>query len=203
MAKNIKKRICIFGDSITYGANDKEMGGWVERLKVFVWNNSDYHVYNQGVSGNTSSDLLKRVKVEIEARNPEIIIVSIGANDSSFRDSLGHEKVALEEFKKNIKTIYEITKEYSNKIMFLGLCDINEDKTDPIPWNTDAHYRKENILEYNEFIKSFCKENDLFFVEILDVVNIDDLEDGLHPNAKGHEKIFQKVKDYLIDKKII
>ena len=31
----------------------------------------------------------------------------------------------------------------------------------------------------------------------------EDLEDGLHPNSAGHEKMFQRVKDFLIKNKII
>ena len=44
--------ICVFGDSITWGASDYEKGGWVERLKTYLMKNkNDVDVYNLGVSG--------------------------------------------------------------------------------------------------------------------------------------------------------
>jgi len=36
-----------------------------------------------------------------------------------------------------------------------------------------------------------------------DLLNDEDLNDGLHPNADGHEKMFNRVKDFLIENKII
>jgi lysophospholipase L1-like esterase len=48
-----------------------------------------------------------------------------------------------------------------------------------------------------------CEKENLYFIDMFDLLKKNDLEDGLHPNAKGHEKIFEKVKDYLIENKII
>ena len=31
----------------------------------------------------------------------------------------------------------------------------------------------------------------------------EDFDDGLHPNAQGHRKIFEKVKDFLVENKWI
>ena len=38
------KRICVFGDSITWGACDYEKGGCVERLKTDLLEHSDINV---------------------------------------------------------------------------------------------------------------------------------------------------------------
>ena len=47
-----------------------------------------------------------------------------------------------------------------------------------------------------------CCEQNILFLDIPDLAN-DEFEDGLHPNAKGHKKIFEVVKDFLIQQKII
>ncbi len=48
--------ICIFGDSITWGACDYEKGGWVERLKIYFLEHTDnIEVYNLGVSDDDSN----------------------------------------------------------------------------------------------------------------------------------------------------
>jgi len=36
-----------------------------------------------------------------------------------------------------------------------------------------------------------------------DSLEFSDLEDGLHPNAKGHEKMFQRIRDFLVENKVI
>jgi len=64
-------------------------------------------------------------------------------------------------------------------------------------------YKNKDVIEYSQIIKEFCDKNNLPFIDIYDILNMDDLEDGLHPNSIGHEKIFQKVKDFLIKNKII
>jgi lysophospholipase L1-like esterase len=47
-------------------------------------------------------------------------------------------------------------------------------------------------------MKTFCEKNNLGYVYTFDLLNNSDFEDGLHPNSKGHEKIFSKVKEYMI-----
>jgi len=46
-------------------------------------------------------------------------------------------------------------------------------------------------------IKNFCEKEKLEYVGIKAAVEIDDLEDGLHPNSRGHEKIFKTVLSAL------
>ncbi len=77
----------------------------------------------------------------------------------------------------------------------------------PIPWDKDKSYKNENIEKYNGIIKSICKDKNIYFIEIFEkwvVSNYKNLlEDGLHPNSDGHQKIFDIVKDFIIKNKII
>ena len=90
---NKKMRIFCFGDSITYGKWDAKHCGWVQRLRRFLDKNweiyGDNLVYNLGVSGDTTKNLLTRFEFEIEQRLKEekeevLIIFDIGINDSLF-----------------------------------------------------------------------------------------------------------------------
>ncbi|MFQ6056667.1 MAG: SGNH/GDSL hydrolase family protein, partial [Methanosarcinales archaeon] len=91
----IMTRIIIFGASITYGAWDKE-GGWTRRLRKFLDKktlsdtNTYFIIYNLGVSGDTTEDLIERVEFETKQRLKEgeetIFIFSIGTTDSQFID---------------------------------------------------------------------------------------------------------------------
>ncbi|TRZ64349.1 MAG: hypothetical protein D4Q79_01760, partial [Spirochaetia bacterium] len=94
---------------------------------------------------------------------------------------------------------------FSEKIVFIGLTPVEESKTTPIPWNTDKFYKNEYIQKYDGIIKKVCEENNLSFVEVFERLkgNENLSEDGLHPNSEGHQKIFEIVKDFLINNKII
>lgn len=65
--------ICIFGDSITWGASDSEKGGWVERLKIYFGEKYDINVYNLGISGDATEDLLVRIEKELRSRKSNIL----------------------------------------------------------------------------------------------------------------------------------
>ena len=84
-------QILIFGDSITWGAWDEE-GGWAQRFKkeidkkAITANFTSYHsVYNLGISGDNTNDLLERFESETQRRLDEgeeaIILFAIGIND--------------------------------------------------------------------------------------------------------------------------
>ncbi|MDO9399754.1 MAG: GDSL-type esterase/lipase family protein [bacterium] len=188
--------ILIFGDSIVYGAFDPEAGGWADRLKAFFFKdgrNYDYFVYNLGISGDTTENLLERFEFETKQRSDEdktSFIFSIGINDSAWMHSKNNHWVLPNKFIDNIKKLIQLAQKFSSKIIFVSLSPVDETKTTPIPWNTDLSYKNEWIQEYNKIIKSICEENKILFIDVfekfikLDYTKL--LEDGLHPNSKGH-----------------
>lgn len=210
-------RILVFGDSISYGAWDKK-GGWVQLLKGFLFEKSladpnfDCKVYNLGISGDTTEDLLERFEFEANQRakreeEKPIIIFAIGLNDSYFIQSKNSIAVLEEKFKENIKKLINLAQKFSSKIIFIGLNPVDEPKVSPMPWDRDKSYNIETIKKYNEIIKEICNENNIYFIEIFEEFLKTDykklLEDGAHPNALGHEKIYEIVKKFLIKNKII
>lgn len=209
-------QILVFGDSIAYGAWDAE-GGWAERLKIFsnkksIAANLEFYcaIYNLAIDGDNTESLLNRIDFEIEqrARGEEIILIfAIGSNDSEVMSADNTLKTSPEKFSQNIKNLILISKKYSAKIIFFGLLPVDESKADPMPWAADRSYKNNSIKKYNDIIKSICAEDKIDFIELFEKFKKIDykklLEDGLHPNSKGHEKIFEIVKDYLVKKKII
>jgi len=206
-------RILIFGDSITYGAWDTIRGGWADRLRTFCMEKElknpefDYSVYNLGISGDNTDDLLERFEFEIKQRmkskEKTTIIFAIGLNDSQ----IGNIGISSERFKKNIDKLIKFSSKFSSKTIFIGLNPIDDSKTNPIPWDKNMFYTNEKIEEYNDIIKSICKEKQIYFIDIFDEFNKIDykrlLEDGLHPNSKGHQKMFEVVRDFLMNEGIM
>ncbi len=206
-------RILIFGDSITYGTWDRK-GGWTARLRKFLdektLNEEDFYclIYNLGVSGDTTDDLLERFEFETKQRIKEkedtTIIFSIGGNDATFNNTKNQCQISQEKFRENIQKLIKLAEKYAAKILFVGLLPADESKTTPIHWAPDKSYKNEHIIQYDEIIESICQKNNIPFIDIFkEFINSDYknlLEDGQHPNSVGHQKIFEIVKEFLVEK---
>ncbi len=193
--------ICVFGASIVWGAYDSEKGGWVNRLRLFLGDKAD--VYNLGISGDTTNDLLERFDAEAKARQPTIVIFSIGTNDSIYNAQTGKQLVPLEEFGKNMQKLVDKAKKFTKKVVLMGCMSVDESRTRPIPWVKSYHYINQTLMQYDRKIKEVAEKNNVQYLPVSGLLQNDELEDGLHPNAKGHEKIFAKVKEFLIENKIV
>lgn len=197
--------ICIFGDSTAWGAWDMEKGGWVNRLWLYVGkrdSNKDYvEIYNQSVSGGTTETILERFENEARLRNAEVLIFQTGGNDAAYEHEPNNFLVQPEKFRENISEIIKKAKKITDKIIFMDLKNCDESKTMPVPW-IDIYYKNENIEKYSKIMEEICRENNIPFLDI-DLLDNEDFDDGLHPNTKGHIKIFEKVKDFLIENKWI
>jgi lysophospholipase L1-like esterase len=187
--------ICIFGDSIAWGAHDPERGGWVNHLRNYIEASGlDFKVYNLGVSANTTNDILKRFEAEAKARQAFLIVFAIGINDTLLLKSNNQTLVSEAEFRNNLTRLFELALKITNKIIFIGLTPVDESKTTPVSWDKDKYYTNGGIERFNNIIKNFCTSNKLKFIEILDLLKPEDLTDGLHPNTDGHKKIFTKIQ---------
>ena len=120
--------VCIFGDSIAWGANDSEGGGWVNRLQKYYLSQSlevdkDVDIHNLGIPGDNTEDLLKRFDVELLARLADVdnvVIFAIGINDSQFVISKNDNRVSQDDFRANLRTLIEKANKHTNHIIFIG-----------------------------------------------------------------------------------
>jgi lysophospholipase L1-like esterase len=207
-------KILVFGGSSVYGFWDKD-GGWTNRLRCFVDAKNisvkDYfcQVYNLGIDGDSSKNVLDRFDFETKFRlrvaekNEEIVFIfQIGANDSQFIKSKNKKRASIDQMTSNLSEIVKLARQYSTNIFFVGLTLIDEKFTNPILRNPDIYYENSWILEYNKVIKNFCGENSIEFIEIIE--NPKSLSfDGLHQDSSGHEIIFNQVKEILLQKNLI
>jgi lysophospholipase L1-like esterase len=183
--------ICVFGDSITYGESDYKIGGWVNQLRLFFNNNfeEDISVYNLGISGDNSSDLLSRFDQEAKIRKPDFVLFAIGINDIPH----GKKVVEISKSQENFLKLIEISKSRGYNIAFVGLTPVDE--------KILKSYRKmADVLKYNQLIQQICNKQGIDFIPILEFISLTDLADGLHLNFNSHKKIFEKVKKYFIEK---
>lgn len=200
-------KILVFGDSIGWGAFDIEKGGWVERLKIFYlksFKQRGVSVYNCSISSDTSKGVLNRIESTVDnilkIENEEIIFLfSIGTNDAAYLNSKDNFEIPIEIFKENINKIIEKAKKYSNKILFTGFPKANEFKS--MPWEDytegKIYWENSELKNYEDELKKICLNKNIPLIEIWDLLVNEDLPDGIHPNDLGHNKIYEKVKDYM------
>lgn len=196
-------KIAVFGDSIAWGAFDPSGGGWVARLRRYIGTAkgqaSRYiEVYNFSVSGETTFCLLKRFKTEYSAIEPQTVIFAIGVNDSTNQVIPQSPRVSPEQFLKNLaKLLVLIDRKLTKEVIFVGLFKIHGNYPDL------QRYNNVNFELYNGLLQRFCKQHKLKFLDLAGLLAPADLVEGLHPNSHGHQKIFNRVKAFLENCKII
>jgi acyl-CoA thioesterase I len=211
--------ILVFGTSTTYGAWDTE-GGWVQRLRKFLDekiiesnHELDYLVYNLGVSGDKSTNILARFEGETQVRltrmdkdDEAVILFHLGVNDSIYNQSQGGVEVGEDQFRENLKKLIELARKYSKKIVFIGSMPVDS-RVDPMPWAPGRSYKNEYVERFNKIMAEVSSEEEVHFIEVFQNFIKEDysplLADGVHMTDEGHRKLYELVLDYLLDKELI
>lgn len=208
--------ILIFGTSVTLGEWD-ERGGWAQMIKNFADKksiNTNFEesvlVYPLGISGENTRDLLIRFETEALARIRDYdninIIIEMGINDSQYIIAEKSHAVPVPEFEENIKSLIEKSKKLDAKLLFIGLTPVDE-RVNPVAWRPEVTYLIDYVKGYNTVLKEICENENIPFIDILEKfenVNYKEfLIDGLHPNSKGHDIIYDAVISYLREKNYI
>ena len=175
-------QLAIWGDSIVHGGCDPEQGGWVNRLRLHLWNRGlGDHVFNLGLGGNNSSQVLARIGPELLARRGHIdhALVSVGVNDLLHPTA----PVVPEAFAQNLRAIVGEIRAQGKTPHLLSMITIGKEP--------------EKCAAYNAIIEQVATATNTGFIDLRQSVPLTDLPDQVHPNAPGHEKMFQTIKAYF------
>ena len=177
-----KESIVFLGDSITsrYDLN-----------KYFP----NYSVYNSGIAGNMTKDILENMENRIFAYNPTKVFILIGTNDLVY-SGLDNDGIKnnIEEI---INKIYE--KNSNTKIYLESIYPVNNSINKEIVETRT----NENIKDLNNKIEKICN-NKCTYINMYD--NLTDKNgnmkriytvDGLHLNKIGYKVITNKLIKYL------
>lgn len=194
-----KITIGIWGASTTEGFYDTEAGGWADRIKQYLSFENGTHVFNLGVSGAVSTDLVDRFDMEAKYRKPDIIIISLGTNDAGVLIDINENQVSIDDFTDNIKSLLEKSKKYTDNIVIVCSIPVNESVCNP--WRNKLLYLNEEIKKYNSKAVELAKEYNVKYIDLFDKFKNDNykelLHDGLHPNSAGHKLMFDIIKNNL------
>lgn len=209
------KTVLIFGASVTHGVGG-EHGGWADKLKV--WLHSQMFgangkgeictVYELGVTGDTSRDVIGRFEVETLARihkeqSPKDIIVVFlaGTNDSKAVDIAENFVSTPDEFGTNVQAFIRLAKTHAAHVLCVGLFPVAQTKTNPTAVGT-FYFTNQRLKHFEAAMIQACQRERAACLPMFDAVPDDWqmrclADDGLHPNDIGHQWIFEQVKTKL------
>lgn len=206
--KNTGKTIVALGDSLTRGTGDESGKGYIGYLVDELQDKSREKItlYNLGVKGYQSKQLLKQVKqkgVQREIRLADDILISIGGNDlfqggQALKD-LSLEKVINQShvYLQNLQSTIKEIRSHNQKatIYVIGLynpfIDLENSKlTTKIvrQWN----YATSELLDKERNVV-FVPTFDLFQLKVNDYL----YSDKFHPNTKGYKLIAERVASLI------
>ncbi|MBD2770599.1 GDSL-type esterase/lipase family protein [Iningainema tapete] len=199
-------KIVVLGDSLVYGFGDPEAGGWVERLRrQWMLPDQGGHVlYNLGVRGDRVQQVAQRLEVEFrhrgELRNrvPDLIILSVGVNDSArVGRPNGKNYTDFNLFESQITSLLEGAKQLC-PVLFVGMTPVNEAK---MPFLDCLYYNHADQYRYKEATRLACLKKGIPYLDIFQKwMNHSETwrlkrfsHDGLHPNTLGYQAILEDV----------
>jgi lysophospholipase L1-like esterase len=143
------------------------------------------------VGGNTSAQLLERLKGELEEIKPTVFSLLIGVNDT-WRRFDSNQIITEKEFSANLTAIIETVKTFNCKIIIL----------EPFLLNTDPEKRKfrEDLNPKIQIVRDTAQLYKTDFIPLDGIFselccrNTPDFYsyDGVHPTAQGHTIIAQE-----------
>lgn len=180
-------RVACIGNSITdgYGIGMAPVKGYPAVLQKKL--GDGYQVKNFGVSARTmmnKGDLPYMNELawrDAQAYNPNIVVIKLGTNDSKTHNW----KHGADEYRQSMQAMIDTLKALPSKPK-IYLCS-------PIPAYKDSWTISDSVIVNGEMpiIKKLAKKNKCQFIDLHTSYTYGDmmLKDGIHPNAKGSEKM--------------
>ncbi|TPE22264.1 SGNH/GDSL hydrolase family protein [Clostridium perfringens] len=177
--------IVFTGDSITHGPlHTKGYRSYTEHFRERLkekFKNENIMVFNTGVSGATTRDIIRDFHICVNIYDPDIVFIMLGMNDSS------NQIVPLEEYRSNIL-------ELINKVREIGAIPIIQ--TSNI---IKLDLSRKSLKFYMDIVRAVARENNVMLIDHYshwEELEKEDsnlknelLNDLIHPNEKGHLEI--------------
>jgi len=183
--------IGVWGDSIAHGSCDSEALGWVGRIRKILPTDDYSHIYNFGVCGDTSKNVVARFSIEAKAIKPDHIVFAVGINDSKFLEGTEDHFVSLNDYRDNLHQLITVAKLYTDSISIVSATKVAD------CWRSarGSRFLNEEITKFNEIMARLSTEYGLKYIDVFETIDvIIDLADGLHPNAQGYQKLFEEIR---------
>ncbi|NJK54072.1 MAG: G-D-S-L family lipolytic protein [Leptolyngbyaceae cyanobacterium SU_3_3] len=202
-------RLLALGDSLVYGYGDPVGGGWVERLRrQWMTPGAPNHaLYNLGVRGDGVRQVARRLedefrnRGELRNRQPDLIILSVGINDSprlarpdgrNFTEFAGFE-IGMADLLDRARRLCPV--------VFVGMVPVDEEK---MPFLDCLYYNHADQHRYKEATRLACESRQIPYLDLFDLwmsrgvawCQTQLTVDGLHPNVAGYQTLLQDIMSW-------
>jgi lysophospholipase L1-like esterase len=201
----IPKRICVIGGSTVHGQGDPEEGGFVARLRS--WHESanpeQHRVFNLGIGGDALKEMLCRGRRECLARRPDLILLYPGLNDTRRLERIDAPlQTSFEDVREQLSKLIEQLRDVA-PLVVMSAVPIDESRTSPFRGNW--FFRMNDALEMVKTVSAAAITAEIPYIPLFESFEKRDdlhqlLADGLHCNGGGHQIIFQKVQEFLMER---
>jgi lysophospholipase L1-like esterase len=165
--------------------------------------NIPFQFFNQGINGETTSQVLGRVYAHVTSISPKFVVIQVGINDlKHIATSPNESRNIVVNCKKNIqKIVDELVKEEKITVILTTVFPVpNADQLQRSYWSDDVDRA---VIEVNQFIKSLKSDR----VIILDAASLLANEQGevrqiysrdfLHLNDDGYTMLNKELSKIL------
>lgn len=169
----VKPKAVLLGDSIT--------DGWPGVDPDFFTANN---LVGRGISGQTTSQILVRMREDVVKLKPKYVVILCGINDIALNP--GH-AVNVETAVGSIESMCEIAKANGIKPVVCSLLGSYE-----IRWRPEVKDSFEQVVKFNELLKAYARKNHIKYVDYFTLlsdgtgrIRSEYSDDTVHPNLEG------------------
>lgn len=195
-------KVACVGDSITFGARleNRDMDSYPAQLQLLL--GEKYEVFNFGVGGCT---LLRKGKptvwnqlYKIKAANPDVVIISLGTNDTCGMGTCGDRKCweHKDEFVDDYRDLIDTLRAFPSQPK-IWICAPTPMVLETPELSAKRHeglsIRKPRLQELIGYISRVALEKNTGFINLNtpldDQPDLFTITDGVHPNQEGYREI--------------
>lgn len=182
--------------------------------KVFQTN--DTIVFNAGIGGNNTADLLKRIDKDCLAHQPDLTILKIGTNDMN---SMKH--IALPQYEANLRNIVAQLIAAKSRVLMMTILPVYEPylytRHPRAFYEPEGHAKRKE--EVNNVIRKIAADNkqdllDMGYIfqqtgdigegmeSLISNMANSNKQDGVHPTPAGYRTMAVALYEYIIQKQL-
>ncbi len=211
--------IIMFGDSTTAPRGSVKV--YAERVQTALQGiGSSLSVYNAGVPSNTTVQALKRLKQEVLAYKPRVVVMQFGINDSAVdvwrNPPMTAPRVSRDVFLENYRAMITATQKQGAKVILMTTNPLRwtsklRELYGKPPYNADVEdgFEALNLVRYNEALRKLATELKVPLVDVHSAypafaaknkATVEAmLTDGMHPGDLGHQLVAELLVPVIRD----
>lgn len=176
--------------------------------ELLIHEGMDQIIYNRGVGGFTTADMLENMEEQIFGTEPGKIFINIGTNDIS--DASRPFEVVLEAMLENYEKILKQIRERLPKaeVYMMAYYPVNENDKVPEAEGTEmmfANRNNRNLPIANERVKKLAEKMGYHYIDVNDglcdergMLKKEFTVEGIHMYANGYQVVLNNLKPYLL-----